>query len=143
MQAADSARVALVLVDHGSRNADANAVVELAARDVAGRDPDRFVAVLAAHMELASPSLREAFAAAAAKGAEVLVVVVFFLGPGRHSQRDIPALVASAAAEHPGLRVVICEPLGPDTSLADLALMRAEQGLARTPSAPSRRRGAD
>ncbi len=126
-----SSAVALVLVDHGSRAADANAVVESAARDLAARSGDRFVAVMAAHMELASPSLAEAFASVVAAGAETVVVVLFFLGPGTHSRRDIPALVAQAAAQHPGLQVVVSEPLGHDPRLVDLALIRAEQGLAQ------------
>jgi len=121
----------LVLIDHGSRSADANAVVESAARAVARRSADRFVAVQAAHMELASPSLEEALASVVAAGAEVVVVVLFFLSPGRHSQRDIPALVARAAQLHPGLRVVVSEPLGSDARLVDLLLIRAEEGLAR------------
>ncbi|MBI5504934.1 MAG: cobalamin biosynthesis protein CbiX [Deltaproteobacteria bacterium] len=136
----DPRRVALVLVDHGSRDADANAVVDSAARELARQGGDRFVAVQAAHMELASPSVDEAFESAVAAGAEVVVVVLFFLGPGRHSTRDIPALAARAAARHPGLRVVISKPLGEDLRLVDLALVRAEEELSRASIACRRKR---
>jgi len=135
-------RVALILVDHGSRYADANAVVESAARDLARQAGDRFVAVQAAHMELASPSLPEAFASVASAGAAVVVVVLFFLGPGRHSRRDIPAVVARAAARHPSLGVGVSEPRGPDPGLVDLTLVRAHEALARASiSPPVRGRG--
>lgn len=141
MSKSDPGKVALVLVDHGSRDADANAVVESAARQLARQAGGRFVAVQAAHMELASPSLREAFAAAAAAGAQLVVVVLFFLAPGRHSKRDIPALAARAAARHPGLRVVVSEPLGDDPRLVDLALIRAEESLARATLSATREPG--
>lgn len=121
---------ALVLVDHGSRNADANRVVESAARALAARTGERFVAVLGAHMDLASPSLHEALDTAVAAGAGVVVIVLFFLGPGRHSQRDIPAIVERAAERHRQVEFRISEPLGPDDRLVDLALLRAGAKLA-------------
>src|SRR5690348_4525173 len=77
---------ALVLVDHGSRNEAANASLEAVARDVARLAGDRFVAVLAAHMEIASPSIADAFESAVAAGAGLVVVVLYFLAPGRHSE---------------------------------------------------------
>jgi len=134
----ETEKIALVLVDHGSRNADANAVVERTARDLAQQTGERFVAVEAAHMELASPSLAEAFDAAVASGAGLVIVVLFFLGPGRHSQRDIPALVERGAERHPRVRFVISDPLGPDQRLVDLALLRAGETISRRTPAPSR-----
>ncbi len=122
-------KLALILVDHGSAVAEANAVVEAAAAIV--RD-ERFVAVLAAHMELAPPTLADAFAGAVAAGAERIVVVPFFLGPGRHSRSDIPRLAAQASLANGGVTYVVAEPLGPDPALAALALARAEQALAAT-----------
>lgn len=128
-------RTALVLIDHGSRSAEANLVVETTARELAAAAPGRFVAVLAAHMELATPTLEDAFAAAAVAGAELVVVGLFFLAPGRHSSRDIPRLAATAAAGHPGLRFLVTDALGPDPRLQELTLLRAEQAIAEAGSA--------
>ncbi len=116
---------ALILIDHGSRRAEANAVLDDVAALVRRADPGR--AVHTAHMELAPPSLAEAVAACVAEGAPEIVVVPWFLAPGQHSTRDIPLLANEAAALHPGVRVRIASPLGAHPKLAELALLRAEE----------------
>ncbi len=116
---------ALVLVDHGSRRSEANAVLEEIARMAREADPGRTVEI--AHMELAPPSLDEAVAACVAAGAREVIVVPFFLGPGRHTREDIPALCEAAAAKHPELCLRTAPPLGPHPLLADLVLHRAEE----------------
>lgn len=118
--------LALVVVDHGSRIEDANAVTERVAGRIRERAQGRYAAVLAAHMELASPSIDDAFARAVAAGARTIVVLPLFLFPGRHSQEDVPRLVATAAARHPGLRTIVAAPLGDDPALAELLLARAD-----------------
>jgi hypothetical protein len=124
-----SPKTALVLVDHGSRSDRANASLEDVARQVAALAGDRFVAVLAAHMEIAAPSVADAFDAAVAAGAEVVVVVLYFLAPGRHSESDVPRLAAEAAARHPGIGYSVTRPLGPDPALSALALARATEAI--------------
>ena len=113
---------AIVLVDHGSRVAEANAQLELVAERLRERVPERFVAT--AHMELAEPSLDQALDACVAAGAEEIVVHPYFLAPGRHSGEDIPRLAAAAAARHPRVRVQVSEPLGVHPGLVDAVLER-------------------
>ena len=45
-----------------------------------------------AHMELAAPTLEQAFDACVSDGAREIVVHPYFLAPGRHSTDDIPRL---------------------------------------------------
>jgi sirohydrochlorin ferrochelatase len=115
---------AILLVDHGSRHAEANAQLERLAERLRERAPDRLVRV--AHLELAPPGIGEGIDACAAAGAEEVVVHPFFLAPGRHTTRDIPRLVAEAAARHPRLRVRVSEPLGDHPALVDVILERVE-----------------
>lgn len=75
-------------------------------------------------MESAEPTLAEAFEACVAAGAVEIVVHPYFLGPGRHTTRDIPRLVAEAAARHPGLRASLTEPLGVDAKIVEVVLAR-------------------
>jgi sirohydrochlorin ferrochelatase len=124
-------RVALVLVDHGSRSDAANASLEAVAREVAALSGDRYVAVLPAHMEIARPTVADAVDAAAAAGATVVVVALYFLAPGRHSESDVPRLAAEAAERHPGIEVLVTSPLGPDPALSELVVVRAASVLAR------------
>jgi sirohydrochlorin ferrochelatase len=113
-------RRALILVDHGSRRAEANAHAEQLARQVRARRPD--LAVYVAHLELAEPSVASAIDRSVADGARELVVHPLFLVPGRHLSEDLPAQVRAAAARHAGVSVHVTEALGGQPGLADLIL---------------------
>jgi sirohydrochlorin ferrochelatase len=124
-------RTALVVVDHGSRNAESNEALDRVVCEVRAICGERYAPVLAAHMDLVSPTIDDAFAAAAAAGAELVVLCLYFLGPGRHSAEDVPRLAKAAAARHPGLDFVISAPLGPDPALFALLLERALEAALR------------
>jgi len=113
---------AILLVDHGSRRPEANALLAAVAEQVAERAPGSSVHF--AHMELAPPSIAEGIAACVADGAEAIVVHPYFLAPGNHTTHDIPRLVREAAASHPGIEVRISEPLGLHPKLIDVVLAR-------------------
>lgn len=63
-------------------------------------------------MELAEPSIEQAFDRCVAAGADKIVLHPFFLSPGRHVTSDIPALMEAAALRHPQVAWLISEPLG-------------------------------
>jgi sirohydrochlorin ferrochelatase len=115
---------AILLVDHGSQLPESNALLDRIAAAVHARRPDALVEI--AHMELAEPSLAAGLARCAARGATEVVVCPYFLGPGRHTTRDIPQLVAQASAAHSGLHVRVAEPLGFDERLVDVLLTRVD-----------------
>ena len=115
---------AILLVDHGSRRAEANAVLDAVAEKLRQRSPGCVVEV--AHMDLALPDIAQGVLACVRAGATEIIVHPYFLGPGIHIQRDIPRAVESAVAQHPGLRVVISEPLGVHDKLVDVVLERVE-----------------
>jgi len=121
-------RVAVVVVDHGSRRDEANTAFEEFVRTSAPLLP--YPVVEPAHMELAEPSIATAFARCVASGATTVAVAPYFLGPGNHWDRDIPALTASAAADHPDVRWLVAAPLGPDPTLLELAGRRVAHCLA-------------
>lgn len=83
------------------------------------------VRVVEAHMELAPPTIAEGLATLAQEGIHEVRVVPYFLGPGRHATKDIPAMVADAAAQHPNLSVTVAPPLGVHANLARVVLDRA------------------
>jgi sirohydrochlorin ferrochelatase len=83
-----------------------------------------------AHMELAEPTIEQAVAACAARGAKRIVVAPYFLSRGRHIQEDIPALVAAAQRAHPEVRCVVAAPLGGDPLMAQLLDARVAQAAA-------------
>ena len=115
---------AILLVDHGSRHREANLQLESLAERVRQRLPERVVEI--AHLELAAPDLAAGFEACVAAGAREIVIHPFFLAPGRHLSRDIPARAREAAARHEGLQVRISAPLGLHEKLVDVVLERIE-----------------
>jgi sirohydrochlorin ferrochelatase len=113
---------ALVLVDHGSRRPEANAVLEQVAELVRARVPGFVVEV--AHMTLAAPDLAGAIETCVAAGAGEIVVHPYFLAPGEHAMRDIPAIARDAAERHPNVSIRVSEPLGVHPALVDAILDR-------------------
>ncbi|HEY5659044.1 MAG TPA: CbiX/SirB N-terminal domain-containing protein [Myxococcota bacterium] len=115
---------AILLVDHGSRRTEANALLDAVAAELSRRVPDRIVRI--AHMEISEPTVAQGIDACVAAGAREIVVHPYFLGPGNHTRHSIPHLVEAAASRHPGLRVRISEPLGLHPKLVDVIVERVE-----------------
>lgn len=115
----------IIIVDHGSRVAESNALLERLAVAFAARYKDRFTVVEPAHMEIAEPSIGTAYKKCVERGAERVVVCPFFLGPGKHWTHDIPRLTSEAAARYPATRFHVSAPLGIDDLILDLIAKRA------------------
>jgi sirohydrochlorin ferrochelatase len=118
----------IVIVDHGSSRPEANGRHESFVDAWRGTGGHHIVE--AAHMELAAPSLADAFDACVAAGATTVAIVPYFLWPGSHWDRDIPALAAEAAASHRGIEYLVTAPLGPHPLLATIVEQRIGQCLA-------------
>jgi sirohydrochlorin ferrochelatase len=116
---------AILLVDHGSRRPEANAVLEEVAARVRRRRPDTLIGV--AHLSLAPPGVFEAIDGLVAGGAREIVVHPYFLAPGSHGAGDIPGLVQQAAARHPEVRLRVTAPLGVHEGLVDAVLARVAE----------------
>ncbi len=113
---------AILLIDHGSRRAEANAQLDVVAEQVRKRAAESIVEV--AHLEIAKPDIAEGIDACVKKGATQIVAHPYFLGPGRHTTEDIPAQVARAGEKHPNVRIRISEALGGHAALIDAILDR-------------------
>jgi sirohydrochlorin ferrochelatase len=126
-----SQRRAFLLIDHGSRRSEANALLD----QVASRVKDRMGAdaiVEAAHMEIAEPTIAQGFARCVEQGATMVVVHPFMLAPGRHVTEDLPRLVSEAADAHAGVSFVMAPPLGGHAGIIDAVIERCQDALARS-----------
>ena len=110
----------IIIVDHGSRRAESNQLLEEIASLFAKRFTERYDIVEPAHMELAEPSIASAYAKCVERGATRVIVCPFFLGPGKHWTADIPRLAADAAAGFPGTEYHVTMPLGIDDLILQL-----------------------
>ena len=116
----DAMRTGIIIVDHGSRREESNRLLERVAQAFGERFAERFDIVEPAHMELAEPSIEAAYARCVERGASRVVVVPYFLGPGKHWTGDIPGLTAAAAAKFPGSRYHVAQTLGLDDLMLEL-----------------------
>lgn len=126
----DRPSTVIVLAAHGSRAADANDAHVALAHALANRVDDD---VRPAFLELAEPSIPEAIDAAVADGATTVIVLPYFLHPGRHLRADIPEIVAEAADRHPGRSIVIAAAFGDDHAVIDLLVDQVHRAVAPGP----------
>lgn len=119
---------AILLVDHGSRRAEANALLDEVAALVAQRLGATTI-VETAHMEVAEPSIARGFARCVERGATKVVVHPFMLAPGRHVSEDLPRLIAQAAAMHQGVSFVLAPPLGSHAGVIDAVIEQCRAAL--------------
>jgi sirohydrochlorin ferrochelatase len=103
-------QTAIIVVDHGSRLQQSNRMlVEVVA---AYHQQSGWPIVEPAHMELAEPTIADAFNRCVQQGAQRVIVFPYFLGPGNHSTKDIPRLVAEAAARYSEICYQVASPIG-------------------------------
>ena len=121
-------RRAVLLVDHGSRRAEANALLDEVAALVAERLGAGSIVEIA-HMEIAEPTVAHGFARCVEQGASAVVVHPFMLAPGRHVSEDLPRLIAQTAAVHEGVTFVIAAPLGSHAGVIDAVIERCDAAL--------------
>lgn len=119
--------IGIILIDHGSKRVAANDLLLDVVRVF--KDTTGHAIVEPAHMELADPTLMEAFSACVEQGAKEVVIHPYFLAPGRHSTEDIPRMAEEAAALHPLIPYRVTEPLGIDSRLSEVILKRINESL--------------
>jgi sirohydrochlorin ferrochelatase len=121
----ETKRRGLLIVDHGTRHASANARLARLAERVASARRDWLVRH--AHMELAQPDFAASVDALVADGASEILVHLHFLGAGMHVRETIPELVEDARSRHPTIAIRTTDPLGDDPRLVDIVLERMDE----------------
>ena len=116
---------ALIIVDHGSKLKEANEMLIDIAERIKKKNNSEFEIITYSHMELAEPTISQAFDDCVSKGADHIVVHPYFLAPGRHSTQDIPRMAKEVAAKHPGVSYKVTEPLGIHDKIIEAILERS------------------
>lgn len=116
---------AILIVDHGTRNADARQTLVRLAAEVARERPGWIVEH--AHMELADPDFDAGIDRLVARGATRILVHLHFLGAGYHVRESIPQLVDKARQRHRSIEIHTSEPLGHDPRIVELVVGRMDR----------------
>jgi sirohydrochlorin ferrochelatase len=114
---------AVLLIAHGSRNAEANADTVALAEALSGRYP---IAV-ASFLELAAPDIDTGGAECVARGATRVILLPHFLSAGRHVRRDLAAARERLAARFPTVEFLLAEPVGTHALLVEVLAQRAAE----------------
>ena len=115
---------AILLVDHGSRREESNEQLEALAQILRERIADTIVET--AHLELLPPDIATGIDRCVERGATGIIVLPYFLGPGRHTRKDIPDGIEAGQKRHPGVEIRMAEPLGIHEKVIELLLERLE-----------------
>jgi sirohydrochlorin ferrochelatase len=122
----------IIVFAHGSRIEPANQAVRSAAAELAraGEYPN----VEAAFLELGRPSLEEAADLLVARGVERILIIPFFLTPGLHLERDMPALVERISKKNKNIQVLVSASLDGHPGLVRILTDRARTALLEPPA---------
>ena len=114
---------ALLLIAHGSRNAEANADLLHLAEELRTDYP----VVVASYLELAPPGIDEGGRICVAQGCSRVVLVPYFLSAGVHVRRDLTEARDRLAAEFPHVDFRLADPLGRHPLLVEVVRQRVAQ----------------
>ena len=118
---------ALLLMAHGSRNAEANDDLRRLADEI--RAEGEYAVVEASYLELAEPGIVEGGRGCVSLGAARVVMAPYFLSAGVHVRRDLQAFRDQLAAEFPGVAFTLAEPMGRHPLLRAIVLQRAREAM--------------
>jgi sirohydrochlorin ferrochelatase len=127
-------RIALLLIAHGSRRPAANADLEWAAGELRARG--RYTHIQPAYLELAEPSIEAGAALCVERGATDVVLLPYFLSPGKHVVEDLALARDTLGARFPAVRFTLAEPLGGHPLLLDVLEVRARAARESDPHPP-------
>jgi len=111
-------RTAILLVAHGSRLDSANRDLDWLAESLANRRPDDLVET--AYLEIAEPDIPTAGALCVERGASRVLLLPFFLSPGRHASLHLAEHRDLLAERFPEVSWELKPPLGQHDALVDV-----------------------
>ncbi len=120
--------IAIVLIAHGSRTVAANQAHRKMAVDL---EAGLGMPVWAAFLELADPLIPSAIHQAISAGATRVLVLPYFLYPGRHLSLDIPGLVATTQDQHPDEEIILLPGFGEDPAVLGILVAQVRRAAAR------------
>ncbi|MBX2999233.1 MAG: sirohydrochlorin chelatase [Caldilineaceae bacterium] len=120
----ESRPAALLFMAHGSPFPEANAPIErIAARVHARAD---YCQAVVSYLDCNQPTIDAAIDQLTADGANRIITVPYFLHEGRHTQRDLPAILGGARHRHPQVDFRTAAHLGYDLRFVEIITDRVK-----------------
>ncbi|MXZ81388.1 MAG: cobalamin biosynthesis protein CbiX [Gammaproteobacteria bacterium] len=118
---------ALLIVAHGSRNANSSRETEELTAAVRDREHP-FDIVEHAYLEIAQPDIPSGVADLVARGARSITLLPLFLARGNHVERDMPETLEHLSGAFPDVVFRITPHIGTCDGLPDLVIGHLESG---------------
>src|SRR5262249_31342625 len=118
---------ALIALAHGSRDPRSARTVREIVSTTKQLRPD--LKIEAAFLDHVRPDVDTVVDRLVAKGHTEIVAGPLLLSSAYHARIDVPAVVAAAAARHPGVGIRVAEVLGTDVSLLTVLDLRLRESL--------------
>lgn len=116
--------IGLLLIAHGSRNAEANQDLYHVAR---GLEQRGYTIVEPSFLELAEPTIAEGGRRCVERGARRVILVPYFLSAGVHARRDLGEARAALAEQFPQVDFRLADPLGRHPLLLEVVADRIRE----------------
>ena len=121
-------KVGVMVCGHGSRDEEAVGEFQSVARGIRGRLPQ--YQVESGFLEFATPIIREGLDKLRAGGCELVLAVPGMLFAAGHAKNDIPSVLNTYEAQHPGMAIEYGRELALDNNLINAAGARIGEALA-------------
>ncbi len=120
-------KTAVLLIGHGSPRSEVKSAFCALADLVRAAGGNGLVEV--AFLSCGEPDIACGIDRCVVQGARRIVLCPYFLFAGSHVRNDLPAAMAAAGQRHPGLELLLAEPLGVHAKLAEVVCERVAQAL--------------
>lgn len=118
-------KTAVIILGHGSRTGDADSSIRRVAADV--KASSGFEIVGHAFLQYMQPRPEDVIEQCVRAGAERIVIVPFFLQPGAHVMKDVPALASLMRSRYPDIEVVVTDIVGSHPLMAAVVVDRVRE----------------
>ena len=116
---------AVLLIAHGSRRAEANADLDQLAELLRARD--LYPIVETAYLDVTQPDIPAGGRKCVQRGADVVLMLPYFLSAGSHVVDDLEAYRRTLSAEFPHVKFELCPPLGLHPKMLEIVLDRLNE----------------
>lgn len=118
-------RKGLLIIAHGSKSAIANSEFnDIVA--IIDMQTEQFI-VEKAFLELVEPDIPNGVETLVQQDVNEIIVIPYFLFNGRHSQKDIPNIIALLKERYPNVTFSIADALGVNKDICKLMIDKAEK----------------